>query len=99
VKALSVDIPQELQTDGFRQAWETWQTHRREIRKALTRLTASRQLADLAGMGEVRAIAAVEHSIKNGWTGLFEAKNHGNQKQQRQADKAGREFAEDIKLR
>jgi hypothetical protein len=93
-----VEIPQALQTDAFLAARDDWQTHRREIRKKLTPSAAKRQLADLAQMGEARAIAAIQHSIKQGWTGIFEDKNHDAKNQQRRAEKAGREFAENLRL-
>jgi hypothetical protein len=67
-------IPTELDTPAFRTAWEEWIQHRKEIKKPLTPTTASKQLKDLAGWGECAAIAAIDVSIRNGWTGLFEPK-------------------------
>ena len=67
-------IPAELDTPLFRTAWEEWIQHRREIKKPLTPSSASKQLKDLAGWGECVAIAAIDVSIRNGWTGLFEPK-------------------------
>ena len=71
-------MPASLRTENFLKAWVEWQQHRREIRKKLTPLAAHRQLAQLEAMGEARAIAAIEHSIQNGWTGIFESKDVHN---------------------
>lgn len=67
-------------SDQFRRAWSEWCGHRAEIRKPLTALGAAKQLGILSAMGEQRAIAAIDHSIACGWTGLFEQKS-GNSRQ------------------
>jgi Helix-turn-helix domain len=74
-KAGEGEIPRSLRTENFLKAWGEWQQHRREIRKKLTPLAARRQLARLEAMGSTRAVAAIEHSIQNGWTGIFESKD------------------------
>src|SRR5690606_4011964 len=66
------ELPTELDTPKFRRAWDEWQTYRREIRKTLTPSTAQKQLRKLAEWGEAKAIAAIEQSVRNGWTGLFD---------------------------
>jgi hypothetical protein len=65
-------LPESLQTADFVAAWGEWAQHRKEIRKKLTPSTAEQQLKKLASMGAQRAIAAIRHSITNGWTGIFE---------------------------
>lgn len=65
-------IPQPLDTDAFRTAWERWVQHRKETRHPLKPTTIESQLKALAVMGEAKAIAAIEQSILNGWQGLFE---------------------------
>jgi hypothetical protein len=64
----------------MREAWGEWAQHRREIKKKLTPLATRRQLAALEDMGEAKAIAAIQHSIANGWQGIFEPqeKKNGN---------------------
>jgi hypothetical protein len=57
---------------AFREAWTAWVRHRKEIRKPLTPTASERQLKKLADMGEARAIAALDHSMANGWQGIFE---------------------------
>jgi hypothetical protein len=69
----AVEIPAELNTPEFRVAWADWLQHRREIRKPATATAQQKQLAALAKMGPARAVAAINHSIGNGWTGIFEA--------------------------
>lgn len=59
-------------SDAFREAWAAWQRHRKEIGKPLKATATERQLMTLAAMGESRAIAALDHSMANGWQGIFE---------------------------
>ncbi|MEZ5328035.1 MAG: helix-turn-helix domain-containing protein [Verrucomicrobiales bacterium] len=59
-------------SDQFREAWSEWRQHRSEIKKKLTPTSMKRQFKELSEMGEQRAIAAIEHSIKGGWQGIFE---------------------------
>lgn len=56
----------------FAAAWANWGKHRTEIRKPLKPTATKAQLAKLAAMGEPRAIAAINHSLANQWTGIFE---------------------------
>lgn len=58
----------------FQEAWKEWVKHKRELKKPLTPTSQRAQIKRLAGMGEARAIAAIQHSIENGWQGIFEAK-------------------------
>jgi len=58
----------------FAVAWREWQQHRKELGKSIKPTSATKQLKQLADMGESRAVAAINHSITRGWTGIFEAK-------------------------
>jgi DNA-binding MarR family transcriptional regulator len=60
-------------SDEFREAWNDWEQHRREIKKPLTSTSVRYQLKDLAALGEAEAIAKLTRSISNGWTGIFPA--------------------------
>jgi len=62
---------------AFAAAWADWQRHRAEKKAPLTPTSVSRQFKLLAGLGEAAAVAAIEESIRNGWTGLFEPKGTG----------------------
>jgi hypothetical protein len=64
-------IPQGLDTPEFRAAFDEYQRHRRECRKPLTPIAAKKQLEKLETMGVTAAIEAIEHSIANGWQGIF----------------------------
>jgi hypothetical protein len=71
--------PENLDTPAFRSAWDSWVRHRRELGKKLTPTSSSRLLKRLAAWGEARAVSAIEHSIAQGWQGVFEErKNHGD---------------------
>ncbi len=59
-------------SEAFAEAWKDWKQHRSEKRKPITPLSAKKSLSDLSKMGEARAIAAINHSIANGWQGIFE---------------------------
>ena len=96
-------VPPELCGDRFASAWERWVRHRRELRKSLTPSTVSGQYVLLAKLGADEAIARIDRSITNGWTGLdfpTDRKGSGDTArqagaaQQRRSDKAEGEFAE-----
>jgi hypothetical protein len=63
--------PESLNTAAFREAWSRWAAFRSEIKKPLKPTTVAAQLKHLAAMGSEGAVAAIEQSIRNGWTGLF----------------------------
>lgn len=71
------DIPAELQTPDFQEAWKAYLTHRSEIRKPLTPRAGDMLLRRLAGWGARRAVAAIHHSISQSWTGIFEEETQG----------------------
>lgn len=64
--------PPSLDTEDFRAVWQLWTLHRIEIHKPMTPLAASEALAKCEAWGRDRAIAAIRHSVANGWQGLFE---------------------------
>lgn len=67
------DIPSSLLgSESFCQAWELWLVHRRELKKPVTKTQALKQLAELAELGPVRAVAMIDHTIARGWQGLRE---------------------------
>ena len=65
-------IPPTLDTPEFREAWREYIAHRRDLRHRLTPRSARMQLRKLAAIGPERAVAAIEHSIANGYRGIFE---------------------------
>ena len=72
------DIPESLATPDFMNAWGEWRQHRKEIHKKMTPLAAKRLLNKLDAWGPDRAASAINHSITNGWTGIYEDKDRRN---------------------
>ena len=61
-----------FESETFKAAWTDWKQHRREIKKGLTPTSAKQQLKTFSEWGEERSIAAMRHTIGNGWQGLRE---------------------------
>ncbi len=57
---------------AFADAFALWQQHRREINKPMKPTATTALLNKCKAMGEERAITAINHSIANGWQGIFE---------------------------
>lgn len=68
------DIEAPFASNEWAEGWAKWCAHRTELRKPLTRQATESQLAELARMGEERALAAIHHSLRGGWQGIFEPK-------------------------
>ncbi len=75
--AISEHSGPEFETDEFKAAWAGWVANRKEIGKPMTERAAKMQLAKLKDIGHDRAISAIEHSIANGWQGIFEPSGRG----------------------
>jgi uncharacterized protein YdaU (DUF1376 family) len=72
-KVLSKDnTPLPYESADFALFWGNWNQHLKEKKKPLKPTTRKMQLAKLAEMGESRAIAALKHSMTNGWQGIYE---------------------------
>ena len=59
----------------------------------MTPTMSQQQLKKLAEMGQKRAIAALEFSLQNGYTGIFEPRENASGKPTIEADRAAREEA------
>lgn len=59
-------------SEQFRNAWSDFEKHRREIKKPLRETSTKAVLAELKAMGELRAIAALKHTVAKGWQGIRE---------------------------
>lgn len=66
------EIPEPLRRDDVIEAWRFFELHRREIKKPVTPQAGRMALKKLAGWGADRALAAINHTIASGWTGLRE---------------------------
>ena len=60
-----------LDTPEFQEAWDHWETFRREKKKTITASTKVFQLRKLAKHDVAVAIQAIHDSITAGWQGLF----------------------------
>jgi hypothetical protein len=65
-------IPESLRNEKFTASWLEWIQHRREKKKPVTKLSAKKSLEAMKGWDTLRAVAAIGHSIANGWQGIFE---------------------------
>lgn len=59
-------------SQAFLTAWDSWVNYRKQLKRKLTDASVQAQCKDFVLWGEVKSIVAIETSIKNGWTGLFE---------------------------
>lgn len=65
-------LPSPAGSQALQDAWGDWVRHRRELRKSLTPTQAEKVIKKIDSLGEFRAIRAIEHSITNGYQGLYE---------------------------
>ena len=68
-------IPEALNTPAFLSAWDDFTAHRKSIRKPLSPKAAELNLKKCLELGPDTACSAIEQTIANGWTGIFEPKN------------------------
>jgi len=66
--------PLPFPSPAFAEAVARWERHRAEIKHRMTPETRKAWLKKCQELGEARSIAAIDHSIANGWQGMFEAK-------------------------
>ena len=89
---LSVPIPGVLDSAEFREAWQSWWGHLAGLGKQATDYQAAAQLKDFVSMGRDRAMAAMLHSIRNGWANIREPREdshngHARQPKRRAGDR------------
>jgi hypothetical protein len=75
-KEQPLPLPDELA--NLAEAWADWEQHRREIGHRITPTTRQRTIAQLCKIGVERGKAAIEHSIRQGYRGLFEPHEQRN---------------------
>jgi hypothetical protein len=88
------DLPNPIKTPRFWVVWKEWRKHRSEKRQSLKPTSERKQLAAMAQMGEDRAVIAIEWSIKNGYTGIFEPSGAGNGRTAHRDTKRASEYPE-----
>lgn len=90
-------MPPAIDTPGFRAKWDEWYSFRRENNWPKYKpSTAKRQLSKLADIGEPAAIQAIEHSMGNGYQGLFPEKFSGKSSPKRKPEP--RQNAKDMEV-
>lgn len=67
-----VVLPLLLNTPEFIQAWTEWLADRKARGKTVTLRAAKIQLGKMELWGPAKAVEAINNSIANGWTGIFE---------------------------
>jgi hypothetical protein len=79
-----VEIPANLQTPEFRQAWEGYLEYRKKgHKKSLLPTSQVALLKQMSEWGHDAAISSINQSIAQGWQGIFEPKATFNGKQQK----------------
>lgn len=79
-----LSFPQNLRTPQFADAWGRWVPFRKKVKSCKDwRALFQEQLDWLGAFPERDAIAILGQSIRNGWQGLFELKEKGNNNGQR----------------
>ncbi|KKL70278.1 hypothetical protein LCGC14_2106550, partial [marine sediment metagenome] len=69
--APAVQVPSELNTKEFARAWGEWTTYRAKKRNKLLPESWQKQINRMAKHGAEASVAAIEHSIANGYQGVF----------------------------
>lgn len=75
LRAYDIPFPVDSQEYKF---WIEWEAHRKEKGSKITPTTAKKQFAFLLGRAGPEICAILDHSMKNGYTGLFELKTGTN---------------------
>jgi hypothetical protein len=76
--ALRATLPAIFFGEDVNAAWLEWEQYRKEKKQKLTPSTKKKQMQFLGGRAGPEAIAIINQSITNGWTGLFELKQNNN---------------------
>ena len=99
------EFPPELDAQNFHDAWDRWHAYRREAKfKSWVASTRKIKLNQLAKLGADHAITAIDHSIANGYQGIFEPGGKGSSgggqtfADQRREQRASGECVEDVEL-
>ena len=75
--AVSFDLfefPDSLNFPEFREKWNEWLDYRKSKRKPVSPIAAKKQIATLSQYDLQTAMAMIDESIRNDWTGIFPPK-------------------------
>jgi len=81
---IPVDHPH-AKNSAFQTAWDEWKAARKARKRPLTPIAAKKQLTFLATMPAEDAVASIDASIRNDWTGLFPPRGSGVAPKERRA--------------
>ncbi len=88
-------LPDVFFGEDVQAVWVEWENYKKEKKQKLTPSTAKKQMQFLGGRSGPEAIAIINQSITNGWTGLFELKTNNNGKGTKQGNKLTAEGSRD----
>jgi hypothetical protein len=85
-------------SDTFIATWKIWKEykakqHKFQFKTAMTEQAALKNLGEISGQNENKAIAIISQSISNGWKGLFQIKEQNNGSRKSKNDAAFEAFA------
>jgi hypothetical protein len=82
----STEIPMELDTPPFRQAWAKWLSHLKQKRSTATLHAQDLQLNKLTRLGSVdKAIETIHYCIEHNWKSIYEQKQINQPQSQKHA--------------
>ena len=56
---------------SFRESWDEWNTHRKQIKKPMTELAASKMIKKLVELGMEQSIHEIGRAIEHQWQGIY----------------------------
>ena len=94
--AVAQDLKLPFDTESFLNAWNKWISYKKERNQKFSKTTKEMQLRKLGARPEHEAIAMLNQSMENGWTGLFNLKSQTNGKGKKTHTDNARELAIDF---
>jgi hypothetical protein len=89
------ELPAELDSEEFKQAWASWVRYRKSIKKPLSPASAPAAFRKAIEVGAAAAIKGFETAMANGWQGAFPTTTSTQAtKHDHRAEKRSREFPE-----
>ena len=76
-------------------AWKNWENYRKEKRVPLTKRSRDKQIELLRARAPSDAVAMINNSITNGYTGLFDPKTNGSGNRKTEQTNANRKHLQD----
>ena len=96
--APAVQVPSELNTKEFTRAWGEWTAYRAKKRNKLLPESWQKQIDRMAKYGAEASVAAIGHSIANGYQGVFPENFTGGKHERSNRSQAGAIYDEQQQL-